>query len=76
MENYLWLIPFAPLAGALLNGALAISFANSGRTVNERQFVSGTSPDKDAVVEIAQESEDDPMAALDAFLAKEAVTRG
>ncbi len=36
MENYLWLIPFAPLCGAIINGLLAISNANSERTVNER----------------------------------------
>lgn len=27
MESYLWIIPFAPLAGAVLNGALAILFS-------------------------------------------------
>jgi NADH-quinone oxidoreductase subunit L len=28
MENYLWIIPFAPLAGAILNGTLAILYSS------------------------------------------------
>ncbi|UCG51541.1 MAG: NADH-quinone oxidoreductase subunit L [Candidatus Latescibacterota bacterium] len=36
MENYLWVITFAPLAGAFVNGILAVSFSNSQRSVNER----------------------------------------
>ena len=36
MNNYLWLIPFSPLAGAVLNGLLAVSFSRSERTVSER----------------------------------------
>ncbi|UCH84329.1 MAG: NADH-quinone oxidoreductase subunit L [Candidatus Latescibacterota bacterium] len=35
MENYLWLIPVAPLAGAFINGMLAISFSRSERSVSE-----------------------------------------
>jgi NADH-quinone oxidoreductase subunit L len=36
MEKYIWLIPFAPLFGALVNGAIAVSSAGRGRVVSEK----------------------------------------
>jgi len=36
MEKYLWLIPFSPLFGAMLNGALAVSKAGRGRAASEK----------------------------------------
>jgi predicted Zn-dependent protease len=51
-------------------------FPAGWRTVNERQFVSGRSPDKDAVIEIAHAQADDTATALREFLAKENVQAG
>jgi len=36
MEQYIWIIPFAPLFGAVVNGLLAVSNAGKGRVVSER----------------------------------------
>jgi NADH-quinone oxidoreductase subunit L len=36
MEKYIWLIPFAPLFGALVNGLLAVSNAGRGRAASEK----------------------------------------
>jgi NADH-quinone oxidoreductase subunit L len=36
VHDYLWVIPISPLAGALVNGLLAVSFAGKGRAVSER----------------------------------------
>jgi len=36
VDRYLWLIPFSPLAGAVLNGILAIAFSRSERKASER----------------------------------------
>ena len=46
MEKYIWLIPFAPLFGALVNGLLAVSNAGKGRVVSERlvSFVGCAAP--------------------------------
>ncbi|MEJ2722692.1 MAG: NADH-quinone oxidoreductase subunit L, partial [bacterium] len=35
MENYLWVIPVAPLAGAFVNGMLAASFSRGERRLSE-----------------------------------------
>jgi NADH-quinone oxidoreductase subunit L len=46
MEKYIWLIPFSPLFGALVNGTLAVSNAGRGRVVSEKlvSFVGCAAP--------------------------------
>ena len=36
MEKYLWIIPMAPLAGAAINGFIAMATAQREKGVNER----------------------------------------